>query len=334
MALVAGCGSSSANSGESARTELDKGITALGHGTALTMRFSLPVSANALRIATQGQAKARAFALATGSSLTISESSPNGQPLDQLSATNPANVDISLVLAGKGVLELRVVHATLYAKANIGNIESLVGPRARARLTFVMSRIPPTLTFARAALAGQWISLSLAQARSLTSRLPGFSTPGPAALKNLGKQIRAVLDRDVSVRRAGSAAVGDHLVLTGNIRQVGTDILAVVRQAIPSLNTVFSRLSTSRIPARTVTVDAYVSSNVLTRISLNLAQFAPASIQARLSGQPVPLQLDFSQSAPALGAPAGAVPVNLSQLFPFLLGGLSSGSGTAPAFGG
>lgn len=321
IAAAAGCGNSGSSTAGGARGQFDSAITALANSDAVTAVLRLDATAAQLE-ALPNPPNARTAQLIVSANVTIEVKTVNGAPLSSVKPPQTADADVQVTVAGNPLVEVRSVANTLYARADVPALLQIAGKSASA-LTPLESRIPPSLTWAHAALSGDWISLDLSTLRSL---LGGGASPSTAQSTQLLNQLRAVLDRDVTFTNKGNTALGDHIVLSGSIRQIGTDIynlFAAQLSKLPLGSSSLGSLNPSRLPNRTVSLDAYVQNGVLSELSLDLSQFAPQRVP-----QHIPLVIDFSTTGSAISAPAGAVPVDLSGL-----GSLFSGLGGSGATG-
>lgn len=346
LALVtAACGHSTSPSTSSLppARELAVGAGALLSGTGLSGTLQLAVSASTLEqlSATSGKTPIPAAdaSLITGGSLQFELRSTNGVSLETLSkSTNPAQdlaseqASFSLNAGGSALVQLELVGGDLYARAAVQQILTLahVSPSKLAILS--SPSLPPSLSFLHAAAAGDWLQLPLTGLTQLLHQVAPSAASSSSA-SQLRSMLGQLFSQDLTVTRAGSSSLGDHLVVSGSSQTVLTAFLGALKSTIPS-NPIFNRINSTNIPNRTVTVDAYVKGGVLHELSLNLAQFAPASEQAALAGQSVPLTLTLSQSAPAISAPSTFTTVNLSGILSGLLGaGALSGSGSSSGLG-
>ncbi|HVA61628.1 MAG TPA: hypothetical protein VNG13_13990 [Mycobacteriales bacterium] len=337
-ASAAGCGGNSAKGGVAGSTpqaRFQNAMTALGHGSALTMTFKIDVTAAqaaAIDQATGSKSSPTTDQLISTASLTVSEKLTNGKSLDaQPVDASALQVDVAINVGGGPVVEIRYLGGTLYARLGTTEIAQIAGPKGAQTLSGLSAQIPPTLTWAHAALQGQWVSITLAQIKSLEAQLPGAkATPNAAQQQSFLAGLRAILARDVTVADSGTASDGsDHLVLSGNVRTLATDLEAAIGSLVPSASSALSKANPQRLPDKVLNIDAYVSNGIVSKMVFNAAQTLSATDQAKLHGQGIPIEVDFSQSAAAVQAPS-ATPIDLSQIFS-LLGNLGRSSSSQPS---
>jgi hypothetical protein len=114
------------------------------------------------------------------------------------------------------------------------------------------------------------------------------------------------------VTRAGSDDRGDHLVLTGNTRELARDFLKSASTVVPGGQAVTGQVDANDVPDRDITVDAWVKDGVLSEVSLDLAQFAdPGDVEP---GDTLPIAVTFEQDGDDISRPDDVTPVDLTQL--------------------
>ncbi len=324
--LVAGCGSQASSS--SPHDELSASIQKLGDNKQLSATVTLdasPSDLQALSTSSGSPVDPKVAGLLAAGNVTVElKSDKNLSDLTGNSASTTA-MHLAATVNGKAVLEVTNVANTLYLRADVSKIAELAGkPQALSELQSRAASLP---AFAKAALAGQWVSINGDAARGLLSQLGGSSaSPNPQQQRKVLDQVTAVLQRDVTTTRVSTGgAKGDHLVLTGNLRKLGTDLANAVSSAVPASSAASSQLKPGSLPDKQVKVDAWVKDGQLSEVSVDLVQFADAKQAAALQGKHVPLVMTFRTSGVNIAAPSGATPVDLSQLLP-LVGALSSSS--------
>ncbi len=331
LALSA-CGSSSGptsgrnDSSVAPARELTNAISALDGGNALTVSIGLGAStADILRLGTDksgnnGPTPAQAKALAEDR-IVFEDFAPPGKTLAEASASG-GNGAFAMRLQSPSATyaSFLVVNKSLYAQINLKYFFDLGGaPNQYRALLRRSASLPP---FAKAAVEGKWVSLPAATVKSLQGFLKGAtggSAPSPSA-----SQIHAIthaaistLLGDLNVTRTGTGTT-DHLTLTANLRNVLHDEYTAVFPRLSALSgsiTAIPHPAFNKVPNVNVTVLADVTGGALSMLTLNTGQFAK-SIPFSL-----PVTATFSRSGAPITAPAGATPLDLSQLFQ--LGGSS-----------
>jgi hypothetical protein len=313
VALVSACGGGSSGTQQTPKQELVSSVSAVGTSDELTATLRLDATAAQL------QALARA----------------SGDSLDRSAAAAIASAQLVMTTKGSGnnrtfalrgidgtstLLELRSVGGTLYLRADLQRGFAIAHKQnILANLRAEVAHLP---SFVQAFVAGRWVSLSSDAAAAIAGQVGGVTSASPSAGPKLLNDLRETLSKDVTVRRVGTDSRGDHLALTGNARTLGMDAQAAIASSVPGGSVLTEKVSPGDIPSRAVRLDAWVKDGALHVLSLNLAQFAkPGDVPA---GATLPITLTFEQTAPAITAPSGATPVDLTQLGTLLgaLGGM------------
>lgn len=333
VVALAGCGSSStAATPNDPKGKLSASVSNLTDSDALTVTLKLEASAAALQQLARSQKQTLSAADAqaiAGLNVIFATKTTNGQKLSAIKpgSSNSANVSVQVVDSGRSLAELRVVDGNLYLKGDVRTILNLAHRSATyAQLQARAQKLPG---FVQALIAGKWVSLSGDALKGLASQfgVTPSQSPGTSQSQKLLSDLRGIIDRDVTVSPHGSDSRGDHLVVSGNIRTLATDLMTSVQSAVPGGAALGNQLKPQKVPSRVVTVDTWVKDGKLAEVSLDLLQFAqPGQAPA---GAHVPLALTFSGTADDISAPSGATAVDLSQLGSLLGafgGGASSGA--------
>jgi hypothetical protein len=319
LAGAAACGDAQATgSSASPSTELRSAVTELGHAQVMAATVKMGGSPAQLRDfakATGGQLPPRVAKLISGAKAVIEVKAPDGKTLSDLKghSTAKGKSRFALTVDGDQVVRVRSLAQKLYLRADVDKIAQLVGkPGAVDQLR---SQVPHDYAWAQAGLSGKWVSVDLKALKDLAGGALRVPSPSPSATADLMRQLRHVLKKDVTVRRAGQASGGaDHLVLTGNIRTIGRDLLTSIRKITPGAAN--APIRTENLPNKRVHLNAYVDGGTLKSISLNLGQFAGGKDAAQRQGKKIPLRVDFAKSGQDIEAPGHATPVDLHQLAP------------------
>lgn len=314
---VAGCGGGSSGSSGSPKSELTTGITNLSHSDVLTTTLKLDTTAAALQAFAQashqslGPGDAQALA---GANLVIEAKTANGQNLSDVKPgdNKATNVAFRGIDNGRTYAEIRVIAGNLYLQ---GDVKGILALAHKSKLyAEVQARAATLPAFVKAFVAGQWVSINGAAAQGLASQFGGggAQTTNPAQAQKLLADLKGVVDRDVTVTRAGTDSRGDHLVLKGNTRTLARDFVAAMQSSVPGGSVLGSQLNATNAPSRTITLDAWVKGGTLSELSLDLVQFAkPGEAPA---GAHLPIALTFEQSGADITTPSGVTPVDLTQL--------------------
>ncbi len=323
--LVAGCGGgASSTSSKDPKAAFSTGMSGLSDTDVLTVTLKLDTTADTL----VGLAKASGSTLNTtqandiaNAQLVIESKTINGKKLSEIKPgqTNAASTRFALSDNGSTYVELRGVDDVLYIKADVKGALALFG---QAKLfDEVQARANSLPAFVKALVAGNWVSLDLNLLKSLANQFGGgaAASPNPGQGQKLLADIKAVLQRDVTVTRVGTDSDGDHLRLTAHTRQLGTDILQAFTSSIPAAGLAAQKLDPSKVPDRPIVVDAWVSNGALAKVSLDLTQFMTAA--DKQPGAKLAVVVTFDRSGDDISKPDNSTPVDLSQLTS-LLGGL------------
>ena len=221
---------------------------------------------------------------------------------------------------GRTLGEFRVMTDALYAQADVKTLLDLFQQsKAYADLTARAAQMP---AFAQAFVQGKWVSLDLNAVKALASQFGGAAaSPSTQQSQKLLTDLKVVLGKDVTVTRVGSDAGGDHLKLTTQSRQFVTDLMQALSADVPAAGLATSSFKPSSVPERSVSVDAWVKDGVLSKLSVDIVQFAkPSEVKP---GDSLPVVLLFARSGDDITKPAGATPIDTTQLFTLLgsLGG-------------
>jgi hypothetical protein len=340
-ALVAGCGSSSSggaagsssnNSSLTPAAELTSAVTNLGHATTLTT--SLKLGANASQISALARSQGSSISPSeastiAGAAVTVEIAAPSGKTLDDLSGTtgSGAVVDFSVSDNGTKFLSLRSVSHKVYVQADLKDLLNKLGQASTYQsLSAESSSLP---SFFQALIAGKWVSIASSSLTSLTGTAPGGSgaSANPSQQEQFINELKTILTKDVTVARTSSGST-DQLALSADSRTIAQDVLADLSTAVPGAGAALGTTNTQNIPNRRIKLNASVTNGALSALSLDLGQF-DTSKQVSL-----PVQLTFAQNGAAITAPAGAVPVDTSQLSQLLQGFVGGFQGGLPGSGG
>lgn len=308
--LAAACGGSSggpAGSGNTLASAIDKVASA----STLTTTIRLDTTAADLQAAGRAihnrlsPSTARALA---GASLVI-ETDKTGKGTD---------LDLRAVEGSATLVELRSVAGTLYVHGDVRAILALLHKsKVFKNLQAETSSMP---SFVQAAIRGDWVSLPAAALSSLTQvggPSSGTSTRGSKVLAEL----EDIVNRDMTVRPAGTDSRGAHYALTADTAKLTADARSAIADSLPGGSAIGGRIPKD-MQHRTVRADAWIKDGALSTLSIDLLQF-DSSVKAP-AGTTLPLTVTFALSGPSISAPTGAVPVDLTQLGT-LVGALTGG---------
>lgn len=236
----------------------------------------------------------------------------------------PASAAYSLTVNTRSTPDLVQVVGTataLYARADVDQLLGLLGAGQVSELLHGPNLPAPLATL----VAGRWVSIDLA---ALKARA-GASVPsvGPSQAAALARALDMIFHKDVTVTTAmPDPKLGDHFVLSGNVRALGTDLLTAVKGLLgspPGASGLLGSATTS-LPDKTVTVDEYVRKGTATAFRFDLSQLLNAAETKAAAGRPIMLTVGLSPTA-TVTPPSSATPLDSSALTGLLgqaLGGL------------
>lgn len=313
LAAAAGCGGGSGGTDDSPKGQLVAGIDHLADSDVLTTTLRLDTTADQLRALAKdsGDDLSRDAAEAIAGARIVIET--NGSGADK-------NFSLRGIEGDRSLLELRVVDKTLYLQADLDSIFAIAhSENILANLDAEAKNLPE---FVQAFVNGKWVSLNTEALKAIAGSLGGTTTSASPAGADVLADLRDVLDRDVSVRAAGSDERGDHLVLTGNTKTLAKDLAQALETTVPGGKALGGKLSADDVPSRSVTLDAWLKDGSLAQLSLDLAQFADKGDVP--AGTTLPITVTFAESGDDISAPGDVTPVDLTQLGS-LIGALSGG---------
>jgi len=268
--------------------------------------------------------------LITSGDVQLTEKATDGA---KLSAAKPGAAAFAFAVHADGgaIVEMRSPDGKkLFVRADVKKIAGLAG-KPVAPIEAQVAALPPTLAFAKDAVAGRWLTIDLTALQNLGKQFGGTALPSadPTAARQAASQLAAALKRDVKATRGPASDRGDHLVLTASSRTLATDAVSTLSKAVPGGGAALKQLDPAKVPDTPITLDAYVKGGVLSVLSLDVAQFATGKDKADLAGKRLPLEITFATDVPSITTPTDAVTVDLTSVLGGLLGGLGGGGGKA-----
>jgi hypothetical protein len=330
VAVVAltGCGSSSggkSTASQDPKTAFATGLSGLSDTDALTVTLKLDTTADALI----GFAKESGDTLdaqtaqhiATAAVLFETKTS-DGTKLSDIKPGTKVNAATRVAIQddGKTLGEFRSVDQGLYAQADVKTLLGLFGEsKSYADLTTRTKQMP---AFVQAFVNGQWVVLDLNAVKALAGQFGGAAaSPSTQQAQKLLTDLKAVIGKDVAVTRVGTDANGDHLKLTTQSRAFVTDLVQTVGSDLPAASLATGSLKPATVPDHSIVLDAWVKDGVLSKLSVDVVQFAkPSEVKP---GDSMPVVLNFDQSGDDISKPSNATPVDTTSLLTLLgsLGG-------------
>ena len=330
VAVVAltGCGSGSGGSSTASKdpkTAFSTGLSGLSDTDVLTVTLKLDTTPDAL----VGFAKESGDTLdpqtaqhIASAAIAFETKTSDGTKLSDVKPGTKVNVATRVAIQddGKTLGEFRSVEQSLYAQADVKTLLDLFGQsKSYADLTARAGQMP---AFVKAFVNGQWVVLDLNALKAIAGQFGGAAaSPSTQQAQKLLTDLKAVIGKDVTVTRVGSDAEGDHLKLTTQSRAFVNDLVQTVSSDLPAASLATGSFKPSNVPDHSIVVDAWVKDGVLSKLSVDVVQFAKSSEVK--PGDSLPVVLQFEQSGDDISKPANATPVDTTQLFTMLgsLGG-------------
>ena len=225
-------------------------------------------------------------------------------------------------------LELRYVDKKLYARADLAGLAKLFGGSPdEVNQTLRGLAAQEGFGFLAAAAEGRWISADLSTMSGLFESLEqqflggtGGSIPvpttDPAAVQSQFEALKdafgQAMSEDVTIKELESDSVGDHYAATvGSLRTFYAKVRPVLEQQMGQLPYADGLPPASAVPDKPATLDVWVKSGRVSRLELDLNQFAPAP---PANAGRVALRLDIAPEAAAVTAPSDAVAIDIAGL--------------------
>ena len=219
--------------------------------------------------------------------------------------------------------ELRYIDKKLFARADVAGLAKLLAASPdEINQTISGLASQEGFGFLSAAVAGKWISADLSALGGLVPKKANETTDYQAVKDAIGK----ALSEDVAIKKLDGDDAGDHYLATvASLRnfyaQVGPVLGQYMAKFLPSSDQL---PPASAVPDKPANLDVWVKSGRVSRLELDMGQFAPTPPPGRVA-----LRLDIDREAATVTAPSDAVNVDLAGLLGKLLnqfGGLLQGA--------
>jgi len=330
VAVVAltGCGSGSgakSTASKDPKAAFATGLSGLSDTDALTVTLKLDTTADALIgfAKESGDTLDAQTAQHIATAAVLFETKTNdGTKLSDIKPGTKVNAATRVAIQdnGKTLGEFRTVDQSLYAQADVKTLLDLFGQsKSYADLTARTKQMP---AFVQAFVNGQWVVLDLNAIKALAGQFGGAAaSPSTQQAQKLMTDLKAVIGKDVIVTRVGTDADGDHLKLTTQSRTFVNDLVQTVGSDLPAASLATGSFKPANVPDHSVVLDAWVKDGALSKLSIDVVQFAkPSDVKP---GDSLPVVLTFEQSGDDISKPSDATPVDTTSLFTLLgsLGG-------------
>lgn len=235
---------------------------------------------------------------------------------------------IAVRLGGAALVELRSVGTTVYARADVRKLLTLSG-QDPSMLDAYASQLPPALQPLAKAAKGEWIAVDLVEAArslgatGLLDRLPkqDASRVDPAAVSTLMQHLKDAYRTKARITDLGEGDRGTGYRLTAPAKQVvqaiEPDLIALAGTSATDV-----KKGIAAMPDRDVAVDVWVKDDVVSAVSIDLAQFAEKPLDAKAA-----LQIAVAVGGEPVSAPAGASKLNVAEALVGLGGAMGSMAG-------
>jgi hypothetical protein len=284
-------------------------------------------------------------------SIVFSMSTGRGEDLKSAQASSdPANsYDVGLRIGTSMPVEIRYVNQALYGRVEIAQLLQDFGLPAsdgKSAITGLdrADRYVPGL----AGLAqGRWVTVSKASLQPLLGMLKTFAGSSlgsqsstnsgnmAASIRQLENSLKSTLKNNASYSNAGTTGGRTRYNITVSlksfVKQAGASIQSFASSLPAGMGNKISNADISKleseVPAH-ATMQLYVENDKAQEIVINVNQFLPAKDQAPFA---IPVQLLIGEPG-AVRAPAGAKPLdlsNLGQIIRGMMGGSSSSSSSS-----
>jgi len=220
--------------------------------------------------------------------------------------------------------ELRYIDKKLFARADVAGLAKLMS-ESPEELNRVVSQVATQegFGFLSAAVQGKWISADFAALGGLL----GKKTTETTDYNGLKEAVGKALSDDVAIKKLKGDDAGDHYLATvASLRTFYSKVAPVMSQYMTKFLPSSDQLPpASAVPDKPANLDVWVKSGRVSRLELDMGQFAPTPPPGRVT-----LRLDIDRDAATVTAPSDAVNVDLAGLLGKVFsqfGGLLSGAG-------
>jgi hypothetical protein len=284
-------------------------------------------------------------------SLVFNMATGHGEALNSAQANSDTanSYDVGLQIGTSMPAEIRYVNQTLYGRVQIPQLLQDFGRPASdgQQVETALAKADRYVPGLAALAAGQWVSISEASLQPLLGMLKTFGASSALGSQSSSSSIQASVDQlenslinalknNASFSNAGTTGgrtlYNVTLALKSFVKQAGPAVQSFASSVAGDLGSKITNAdiakAASGVPAH-ATMQLYVENNKAQEIVIDLNQFVPAKEKLSFA---VPVQVLIGEPG-AVQAPAGATPLNLSNiggLFAGMMGG-NSGSSSSSA---
>ena len=338
---VAACGSSgsSADNSKSPQDAVRSAYSKLLDSDAVSMTFKADTTADQLvqlgKSSSDGDGPTAEQAKAiAGGSIVVAVKSGSGSLSDAAKKGSNGKESFAFTVnAGDApkLVEIRYIDSALYARADVHKFLDYAGQDASVLNKLTGPDAPQQLSFLKDAVAGKWLKLPLNEVLSAFGGKQSSPSVDPSQAAALTGALDNIFNKDVTAAKAdGSSDLGDHYVLSGNSRQLVTDLVNAFKSqlsSLPGADQAFNDFDPADVPNKVVKLDAYVKGGKLNAVKLDVTQFLDPQDAQRFDGKPFYLEADFDDSAD-ISTPSGATDVDLGSI----IGGITGLEGSSNSF--
>lgn len=324
--LVAGCGSGSgakATESKDPKAALSTGLDGLSDTDALTVTLKLDTTADKLVALSRESGKASdridpaAAQKVAAASIVLETKTTDGTKLSAVKAGSKtkAATRFAFIEDGDTLAQLVGTGNALFMQAKVKDLLTLF--QQQKQYATLQARVAQMPAFVKAFVQGQWVTLDLNALKALGNQFGATqASPSQQQTQKLINDLRAALTKDVTVTRVGADDDGDHLKLSAHTRVFAQDLMQAVTGAVPAAGLAAGQFDPQKVPDRAIAVDAWVKDGALSKLVLDVVQFAKPG-EAK-PGESLPVVLQFDRSGDDISKPSDAVSVDTTQLFSML----------------
>ncbi len=323
MLLMAACGSSTSD--DASPTEVLNGaLDDLETAESLTTTFSLISTPESLQAAASedgSELSAEDAAKILDSSLTVS---------GETSGASDAPAEVILNIGGANVIEVRVVDATLYARADVNALAETFGGDP-AEIDAVADQLAAGgMNYVKPAVDGEWLALQ--GFKQFVEGYAGQPTEPEASDedKQLVEQFTASIKDNASVTEAGSDDAGRHLVASVPLRETYEDyanLAANLSEDVGGAGMPAGELpDAGEIPDEDAELDVWVRDGQVTQIEFDFLQVGSWTGEEAPEGlETMALRIAVADFSGEVVAPEDPVVITPEQIIQDFAGGSLTG---------
>jgi hypothetical protein len=341
-ASVTACGSAAQITAKKAAVD---SLTSLGTQSGMSVTVSLGLTTaqvSKLAILAGATIPTRAAAAISDAALVWSFRTGHGEAISskQTARDSADSFDFGLRVGSAMPLELRSVGQSVYARIEFAQLQADFGhaPGKTAGIEAALQKLDRYVPGLAALGKGDWVSINKSSLQPLIALFEHFATtangkaaaPAKAAADSLVGELHSAFNANTTYTNAGTIGGRTQYDVTIDLKNFAQQVAPALQSLLSALPLGAAEVSSSQIASAiaklpaTAKLQLFVAGGKPQEVDLDLNQFAPAGHKAPF---PVPLRVVIAP-APSIVAPAGATPIDLSNLGQ-LLGGMMIGAGSS-----